>query len=280
MSHSYSTLRVRTDNGVAEIVLDSPPVNALGVAMMRELRTVLDALRKEPATKVILFSSANPEIFIAHGDLTMAEQVDVLRDMAAEAPPGANVFQAIGELLRHQPQVTIVKLTGKARGSGAEFVAAADMAFAAAETAGLGQIEALMGIVPSGGATQHLRHRMGRNRALEILLSGDLFDATTAAAYGWINRALPASELDAYVERVARNIAALPENVISGMKSTLPPEDFTAGFAREEAAWEALISRPETQRLMADALVSGAQTLQGERDLEGLMRSLNTTERR
>ncbi|WP_435852599.1 enoyl-CoA hydratase/isomerase family protein [Streptomyces sparsogenes] len=91
--------------------------------------------------------------------------------------------------------MTIVKLAGKARGGGAEFVAAADMAFAAAETAGIGQIEALMGIIPGGGQTQYLRDRVGRNRALEVVLTADLFDAETAASYGWINRALPADQL-------------------------------------------------------------------------------------
>ncbi|WIX98476.1 enoyl-CoA hydratase-related protein [Amycolatopsis mongoliensis] len=63
------------------------------------------------------------------------------------------------------------------------------------QAAGLGQIESLMGIVPGGGGTQYLRERVGRNRALEIVLAADLFDAQTAAAYGWINRAAPASEL-------------------------------------------------------------------------------------
>ncbi|GLY05431.1 MULTISPECIES: enoyl-CoA hydratase/isomerase family protein [Actinoplanes] len=268
----YTTLRVTTDAGVATIVLDNPPVNALSLTMMRELRTALDELRDDPATRVIVFESADPEFFIAHVDMGIAEQMDDLRALAASAPAGANVFQAVGELLRHQPQVTIVKLAGVARGGGAEFVAAADMTFAAAETAGLGQIEALMGIVPAGGGTQYLSRRMGRSRALEILLTGDLFDARTAADYGWINRALPAAELDAYVDRVARAVAALPDGVVDGVKSTLPPEDLTAGFAREEAAWGALISSPATQRLMADAVVAGVQTRAGERDLEGLMR--------
>lgn len=120
--------------------------------------------------------------------MLILEDADALDALAEAAPAGVNVFQAVGELLRHQPQVTIVELAGKARGGGAEFVAAADMAFAAAETAGLGQIEALMGIVPGGGGTQYLRERVGRNRALEIVLAADLFDAETAAAYGWINR--------------------------------------------------------------------------------------------
>jgi len=84
------------------------------------------------------------------------------------------------------------------------------MAFAAVKTAGLGQIEALMGILPGGGGAQYLRERVGRNRALEVVLTVGLLDAETAASYGWINRAVPADELDEYVDRVARNIAALP----------------------------------------------------------------------
>jgi enoyl-CoA hydratase/carnithine racemase len=200
--------------------------------------------------------------------------MDALGQLAASAPEDVNVFQAVGELLRHQPQVTIVKLAGKARGGGAEFVAAADMAFAAAETAGLGQIEALMGIVPGGGGTQYLRERVGRNRALEVILTGDLFDAATAASYGWINRALPAAELDAYVDRVARNIAALPEGVVAAAKQALPADDLAEGLLRENDAWAAALARPAAQHLITGGLRAGAQTPAGERDLETLMRGV------
>ncbi|MFJ1708854.1 enoyl-CoA hydratase/isomerase family protein [Kitasatospora sp. NPDC088346] len=158
---AYSTLHVSSERGVARVVLDDPPVNALGLTMMRELRTVLTGLRDDPSVRVIVFSSADPEFFIAHVDMRIGEQMDELQELAASAPQDVNVFQAIGELIRHQPQVTIVKLAGKARGGGAEFVAAGDMAFAAVETAGLGQIEALMGIVPGGGGTQYWRWRCG-----------------------------------------------------------------------------------------------------------------------
>jgi enoyl-CoA hydratase/carnithine racemase len=269
-----STLRVSSADGVAHVVLANPPVNVLGVTMMRELRTVLTALADDPSVRVIVFSSADPEFFLAHVDMRIAEDMDALGQLAASAPEDVNVFQAVGELLRHQPQVTIVKLAGKARGGGAEFVAAADMAFAAAETAGLGQIEALMGIVPGGGGTQYLRERVGRNRALEVILTGDLFDAATAASYGWINRALPAAELDAYVDRVARNIAALPEGVVAAAKQALPADDLAEGLLRENDAWAAALARPAAQHLITGGLRAGAQTPAGERDLETLMRGV------
>jgi enoyl-CoA hydratase/carnithine racemase len=68
------------------------------------------------------------------------------------------------------------------------------------------------------------------NRALEVILTADLFDAQTAASYGWINRALPADELEEYVDRVARNIAALPDGVIEAAKHSLPADDFKEGL--------------------------------------------------
>lgn len=271
---SLTTLHVTTQAGVARIVLDNPPVNVISAVMMRELRDVLTELRADSATKVIVFSSANPEFFLAHVDMLITQQMDVLQELAATAPAEVNVFQALGELIRHQPQVTIVELAGKARGGGAELVAAADLSFAAAETAGLGQIEALMGIIPGGGATQYLRERVGRNRALELVLTGELVDAETAAAYGWVNRAVPAAELDTYVDRVAQDIAGLPDGVIAAAKRALPPTEYGHALVVENDAWEALVGLPAAASLMGGALRQGAQTPDGERDLEHLMRSV------
>ncbi|WP_431874750.1 enoyl-CoA hydratase/isomerase family protein [Amycolatopsis sacchari] len=273
----FSTLHTSTDDGVLTVVFDNPPVNVLGATTMRELRDLLLPLREDPSVQVIVFESANPEFFLAHVDMNILDQRDVLEELAAAAPEGVNVFQAVGELLRHQPQVSIVKLAGKARGGGAEFVAAADLAFAATETAGLGQVEALMGITPGGGATQYLRDRVGRNRALEIVLTGELFDAPTAAAYGWINRAVPAAQLDEYVAEVARTIAALAPGVVAAAKRALPPTDFGSALVVEDEAWASLVGLPAAQQLMAAALEAGAQTPEGERDIETVLRKVSAS---
>ena len=271
----YTTLRVDYDAGVVRVTLDNPPVNVMGVAMMTELRDLLTTLRDDASARVIVFESANPEYLIAHVDMTLGEQMDALHEFAASGPAGVNVFQAVGELIRHQPQVTIVKLAGIARGGGAEFVTAADMAFAAIGRAGLGQVEALMGIVPGGGGTQYLQARIGRNRALEVVLGADLLDAETAERYGWINRAVPADELDGVVDRIARNIAALPDGVIDAVKRAIAPEDLAEGLLRENEAWASQIGRPAAERLILGGLAEGAQTPDGERDLEGLLRRLS-----
>jgi enoyl-CoA hydratase/carnithine racemase len=273
MPRDYTTLHVSQEAGIARVTIDNPPVNVLDVALMADLRHLLAALRDDESVRVIVFDSANPEFFIAHVDMSLIDSPDALDQFEAGLPDGLNVFQGLGELLRSQPQVTIVKLAGIARGGGAEFVAAADMAFAATESAGLGQVEALMGIVPGGGGTQYLADRVGRHRALEIVLGADLFDAETAERYGWVNRALPAAELDVFVDRLARHIADLPDGVIAAAKRAIPPHDLAGGYLREHEAWARQFARPAAERLIRGGLAAGAQTRHGERDLEGLLRS-------
>ncbi|KGQ13730.1 3-hydroxypropionyl-coenzyme A dehydratase [Beauveria bassiana D1-5] len=242
---------------------------------MSELTHVLLSVRNDPAVHVLVFDSAIPEFFIAHVDMTLIDEPHAFDELANAAPDGLNPFQALGELLRSQPQVTLVKLAGLARGGGAEFVAAADMAFAAEKRAGLAQCEALMGIVPGGGATQYLLDRMTRGRALEVVLGAELIEAKLAERYGWINRALPDDDLDSFVERLANNIASLPEGVIQAAKKAIPASDLREGFHREHDAWAGLFARPAAERLIRGGLKAGAQTVEGETRLESLLRDLN-----
>ena len=270
----YEQVHLVVDGRVARVTLDNPPVNVLGFRLMTELRELLVDLAADDGIRVVVFDSADRDFFLAHVDMGLGEQQEAVEALTASAPPGLTPFQALDEQLRHLPQVTIVELAGKARGGGAEFVAAADMAFAARETAYLGQVEALMGIVPGGGGTQYLEERLGRARALEVVLGSELFDADTAERYGWVNRSLPADQLRGFVDQLARNVAALPDGVVQAAKAALPPRDLSEGLAREGLAWAGLVVTPAAGRLIADGLRAGAQTPAGEQDLEGLLRRL------
>src|SRR2546425_12788595 len=84
------------------------------------------------------------------------------------------------------------------------------MRFAALESAIFGQPEPGLGVIPGGGGVQHLTRLMGRARALEVMLSADDYDAALAERYGWINRALPASQLGGFVSSLAHRIAGFP----------------------------------------------------------------------
>ncbi|WP_224368767.1 enoyl-CoA hydratase/isomerase family protein [Hyalangium versicolor] len=270
----YSKIHVSISSGVARVTIDNPPVNVLDVVVMREIRGFLASVRDLPSVTVIVFDSANPDFFIAHVDMSLIDDPHAFDELAKDAPVGLNVFQDFAETLRRQPQLTIVKLAGIARGGGAEFVAAADMSFAASGRGRLSQCEALMGIIPGGGATQLLAHRLGRARALEAILGADLFDAETAERYGWVNRALPDDKLDAFVDRLARNVAALPTGVVAAAKHAVPPADLSEGLARENKAWADLFTLPVVERLIRGGLARGAQTRDGELRIEELLREL------
>src|SRR4029453_17469377 len=128
---------------------------------------------------------------------------------------------SIGLLFRHVSAsrlVTIAQIEGRVRAAGSEFVLACDMRFAARESAIFAQPEPAFGVVPGGGGVQHLVRLMGRGRALEVMLSAQDFDAELAERYGWINRALPADEIDEFVRSLAHRIAKFPGSGHAGVK--------------------------------------------------------------
>src|SRR4029077_15158210 len=101
-------------------------------------------------------------------------------------------------------------IEGRVRAAGSEFVLACDMRFAAREPAIFSQPEPALGVLPGGGAAQHLARLMGRARALEVMLSAEDYNADLAERYGWINRAVPPSEVDDFVRLLAPRIAQFP----------------------------------------------------------------------
>lgn len=269
----YELVSIVITKGVATITLDNPPVNVLSGKLMKELRNLLSDLAHDSEVKVIVFDSSNTEFFIAHVDINILDEKETLDELAKLAPQDLNIFQAVGEMVRQQPQVTIVKLKGIARGGGAEFATAADMCFASLEKGKLGQIEALMGIIPGGGATQYLSSKMPRGRVLEIILGANLFDATMAEKYGWINRALPHEEIDSFVDKLAIQIASLPEGVIATAKESIPFERNLEGFRAENEGWAKLAFDPRTAAIMKAGMQNGAQTIEGELEAETLFRN-------
>lgn len=273
-TYQYDTLKIKTENGVATVILNNEAVNVLSGKMMKDLHQSMEMLAKDKNVKVIVFESENPDFFIAHVDINILEEQETLDELGKAAPAGLNMFQAIGELLRNQPQVTIVKLQGIARGGGAEFVAASDMSFAAVEKGKLSQCESLMGIIPGGGATQYLTEKTTRGRALEIILGAELFDAATAERYGWINRAIADAEIDEFVWRLAHNIAALPEGVIGVAKEVLTPKTNAAGFKAEHEGWAKPAFTPKVAEIMKWTMANGGQTVAGELEIEALLRRI------
>ena len=172
--------------------------------------------------------------------------------------------------------VTIPQIEGWVRGAGSEFVLACDMRFAARESAIFGQFEPAFGQLPGGGAPQHLVRLMGRGRALEVMLSARDYDAELAERYGWINRALPADELDDFVRGLAHRIGGFPAAGQAVVKDrvnaiSLAPAD---DFRRDSDLFGEAVRGAEAQTRIGAALQSGFQTRDAELDLARLLGDL------
>ncbi|MFI5703407.1 enoyl-CoA hydratase/isomerase family protein [Streptomyces xanthochromogenes] len=198
------------------------------------------------------------------------------RRCAGRARPGRREHPRGGERRGSLPQVTIGKIAGFARGAGNEFLMYLDMRFAAIGRSGQAQPEAVMDILPGGGGTVHMARLLGRARALELILGGELVDAELAERYGLVNRAVPANEIDAFVDRLARRIARLRPEVVAAIKATvetITPKIPHQTYAVENAALFSLF----TYDMVASAhkqLAAGVQTREGERDLERILDNL------
>jgi enoyl-CoA hydratase/carnithine racemase len=229
MVQTYRTLRfAEPDEGVLSITIDAPPMNLIGPELVRDLVGLLHELESDRDVRVMVLDSADPEYFVPHVDLTK------VAEYTAEAAKAGGPNDASLGMLWHKlsdlPVVSIAKLRGRARGAGSELALACDMRFAAQENAILGQLEVGVGTNPGAGGMQHLARLLGRGRAMEAILGADDFDAEQAERYGWINRALPDADLDAFVARLARRIASFPADAVRSAKRvlnelTLPPAD-------------------------------------------------------
>ena len=277
--NGYKSLVVRTEDRIAWVTIDNPPVNTIDAVLAGDLKAFTDEVASDEDIAVIVLQSANPEFFSAHADFEWSFDPSSLTALAdPDADPSLNPLQQLNERLRALPQVTIAKLRGYARAGGVELAMAADMRFAAADRTWLSQPEALMGIFPGGGGTQYLNRLVGRARALEIVLGAELFDTSVAASYGWINRALPEEHLDAFVDSLARRIAALPEGVAAAAKEALDAAEASGAVPdlTEEAAAHAKVY-PSPDDVVARLRVlmdHGGQTRDGELRLERLLESI------
>jgi len=267
------TLRVDVDHGVATVTIDHPPLNLLDADLIGDLHRFADRVRDDGSVRVIVFESADREFFIAHGDMRFLTEPQKYA-FPADLPPGTTVVQAVNEAIRSLPQVTIGKLAGLARGGGNELLMALDMRFAAIGRSGQAQPETLQGIYPAGGGTQYMTALIGRARALELILGGELAGAELAERYGLINRALPADELDGFVTELARRIAALGTVIIDVVKTAVNAADTAAYDMGAESALIARLSRPEVAAFARRQLDAGVQTREGELRLEDLLRAL------
>jgi enoyl-CoA hydratase/carnithine racemase len=268
----FETLHVRKEGAVLFVEISAPPMNPLGPELIRDLVSLIQEAEADDTVQVLVFKSADTDYFISH--------VDVTRIMEnREAVAKLNGDASISQMLRHLSAsrlVSIAQIEGRVRGVGSEFVLACDMRFAARESAIFGQFEPSFGVIPGAGGAQHLTRLMGRGRALEVMLSAQDYDADLAERYGWINRALPAEELNDFVRSLALRIAGFPATAHVVVKErvnaiALPTVE---DIRRDSDLFLEGTRTNEFQELTQAAMKRGFQTRDAEMDLAHLVGDL------
>jgi enoyl-CoA hydratase/carnithine racemase len=269
LTATFETLRVHAEGAARFVEIAAPPMNLLGPELVRDLVLLIRQAEAESEVQVLVFRSADPDYFISHVDLSrIAEYRAEAAKLTGEA--------SIALLFRHLSAsrlVSIAQIEGRVRAAGSEFVLACDMRFAARETAIFGQFEPAFGMVPGGGAAQHLTRLMGRGRALEVMLSAGDYDADLAERYGWINRALPAAAIGDFVSALAHRIAAIPASGRVAVKERVnaialaPTED----FRYDSDLFAATAGTPAAQARIGAAMERGLQTRDAELSLAALL---------
>jgi enoyl-CoA hydratase/carnithine racemase len=271
-SEGFETLTVRKEGAVLFVEIAAPPMNLMGPELIRDLVSLIQRTAADDTVQVLVFKSADPDYFISHVDVTrIKENREAAANLIGEA--------SIGQLLRHLSAsrfVTIAQIEGRVRGVGSEFVLACDMRFAARESAIFGQFEPAFGVIPGAGAAQHLARLMGRARALEVMLSAEDYDAELAETYGWINRALPASELGGFVSSLAHRIASFPAAGRLVVKERVNAIGLASAedIRRDSDLFIEGVRSPEYQDRMQAAMKRGFQTRDAEMDLAGMLGDL------
>jgi enoyl-CoA hydratase/carnithine racemase len=268
----FDTLSIRREGAVLFATIKAPPMNLFGPELVRDLVSFISQAEADDTANVVVFKSADPSFFVPHVDV---RQIKAYRDEAAKLTGEASIA-LLFRYLSESRLVTIAQVEGRVRGAGSEFVLACDMCFAARESAIFAQMEPAFGVVPGGGGAQHLVRLMGRSRALEVMLSAGDYDAELAERYGWINRALPADELDGFVSALAQRIAGFPCTGHVAVKRRVnaialaPIED----FRRDSDLFGEGVREPGVQQRIQAAIQRGFQTRDAEMDLAGLLGEL------
>jgi len=259
-----SPLRVETDGRVAWVTIDAPPCNVMTREVFVALLQTSESLAADRDLTVVVLQSADPDFFLAHFDVAML--LASPDDRPVERGTELNAFDTMCERFRTMDKVTIAKIAGRVGGGGAELSLACDMRYGALGLAIVNQMEVPIGIIPGGGATQRLPARIGWGRAMEIIAGGVDLDAATGERWGWFDRALPADELDAFVDTLARRIASFPPDAVRHAKAAMLAgvADPTEGLLTESWHFDQTMALSTSRQAMQRFLDLGGQTRAGE----------------
>jgi enoyl-CoA hydratase/carnithine racemase len=190
-------------NSIAYVTLNRPKVlNALNGKTWQELRAAFEDARDDANVRGVILTGAGDKAFIAGADITELATVT-----AVQAEESSSHGQEVLDLVENLGKPVIAAINGFALGGGCETAMACTIRLAS-EHAKFGQPEVKLGLLPGGGGTQRLPRLVGKGRALQLILTGQIISASEAYRIGLVNQVLPAAELIPQAEALLREIFA------------------------------------------------------------------------
>jgi enoyl-CoA hydratase len=202
-TQDFEHLRYEKRSRIAIVTVARPKVlNALNAALMRELDLTFRGLRDDDEVLAAVLTGEGDKAFVAGADIgELAElEVDAARELARRG-------QAVFSLIESCGKPVIAAVNGFALGAGCELALACSIRLAS-DKARFGQPEVKLGLIPGYGGTQRLPRLIGKGRALEMLLTGEMIDAAEALRIGLVNDVLAPEQLLPQAEALAAKIVA------------------------------------------------------------------------
>ncbi|MDQ3844758.1 MAG: enoyl-CoA hydratase-related protein [Bacteroidota bacterium] len=228
----YQTLLTSLDNGIFTITINRPDkLNALNKDVMSDLDAVTTEIEVNKAIQGVIITGAGQKAFVAGADisefngLTPAEGMELARR-------GQTIFSKI----ENSSKPVTAAVNGFALGGGCELAMACHFRVAS-ENAKFGQPEVNLGLIPGYGGTQRLVQLIGKGRALEFLMTGNMMDAQTALQYGLVNYVVPAEELLAKTTSLIQTIISKAPLAISRCIKAANAVFSNTGFTTEIEAF-------------------------------------------
>ncbi|MCU1806127.1 enoyl-CoA hydratase-related protein [Cytobacillus firmus] len=196
----FNNILVRAEEGIGFIIINRPELrNALNIDTLLEIETALDKMRDDEDIRVIIFSGAGEKSFAAGADLSQLSK----RTMIDALKPN---MTATYRKIEDYEKPTIAAINGYALGGGLELALACDIRVASLN-AKVGLPEVGLGIMPGAGGTQRLSRIIGKGKAMELILTGDVITAAEAEGLNMISKAVPQEELIETAKGYARRIS-------------------------------------------------------------------------
>jgi enoyl-CoA hydratase/carnithine racemase len=251
-------------------------MNLIDRDLFDELNRFTLTVANDPTPVVLVFKSADPDFFIAHAEIARLYEFEHVQVETDTKSLELNQLQDICERVRTMDKISIVQIEGRTGGGGAEFAMACDMRFGAIGKAVFQNPAVPLGSTTGGGGSQYMPRLIGKARAMELLLGGLDLDAITAERWGYINRALPPEELEAFVNLTARRIAACPREAVRYTKEALALAELplVEGLHEEGIRFRRLLASQEHVTNVRRFLELGGETRSGELGMQELMRAL------